>query len=72
MRKNSPTTIAASTPNVCSAPFFVAHGTWKYATLKPPSVRARLISAEISPCLCGKQSLQYASVGKGHPESDTV
>lgn len=42
-------TYAASTPKVCIAPFFVAHGTWKYATLKPPSVRAKLIKAEISP-----------------------
>lgn len=44
-------TYAASTPNVCSAPCLVAHGTWKYATLNPPSVRARLMSAEISPCI---------------------
>lgn len=61
MRKKRATTMAASTPNVCNAPCFVAHGTWKYATLNPPSVRARLISPEISPCIRGKQSLQYAS-----------
>lgn len=49
MSKNNPATIAASTPKVCSAPYLVAQGTWKYATLKPPSVRHRLTRAEISP-----------------------
>ena len=42
-------THAASTPNTCMAPCLDAHGTWKKATLNPPRVRARLISADISP-----------------------
>lgn len=41
--------MAASHPKVCSAPCLVAHGTWKYATANPPRVRARLMSALISP-----------------------
>jgi hypothetical protein len=48
-RMNKPATMAASHPNVCNVPCLLAHGIWKYATLKPPSVRARLIKADISP-----------------------
>ena len=55
------TAYAASQPNVCNAPCFVAHGTWKYATLKPPRTRVRFNNALISPWCFGKQSLVYAS-----------
>jgi hypothetical protein len=57
-------TYAASQPNVCNAPCFSAHGTWKYATLKPPSTRARFSRALISPWCFGKQSFVYASKAK--------
>lgn len=42
--------MAASIPKVCMAPSLVAHGTWKYGTLKPPSWRNRLKNPETSPC----------------------
>ena len=63
IRRNKPVTIAASQPKVCSDPCLLAHGTWKYATLKPPRVRKRLTRAEFSPCVVSSALSHFTIAG---------